>query len=190
MLFRSSDAFKDRLEGSFGEATQLGHAAVTTCPDRPYLIWKFDYEETPKLNVNYLHQPHDNPSTFFKACTRLHAVYSAFLNEQTSIQAADGHLPFTADVAKEIKEIIVYEGKKDERSEKWREKLNNRVFLNENTSSEDMNLQYNSKGWTVRAMLDNSLASSTDAFQFNIAASKYLNKVHDSILPEMGILSV
>lgn len=185
---KKTESFKDRLEGSFAEATQLGHAAVTTCPDRPYLVWQFEYDKAPNIDVDYLHQAHDNQKTFFMACTRLHAVYDAFFNGRTSIDAGGGHLPFEKSVEEIIRMVLAHEGKKDERGEKWRSVLNDRSLLENDASTEDMHLYYNSKGWGIRAMQDNPLASTTDAYHYNIAASNYLNKIHDEILPGMGIL--
>jgi len=178
--------FWERVGASFAEATKLGHAGVATFPDRPYLKWEFEYESTLGIDIDYLQEPHDNRTTFFMACTRLHAVFTAFLNGQTSIEAEGGHLSFADDVAAEIQAIIDEEGTKEQRSQFWRGRINADALFG--ASSEDFDLQYNDTGWEVGIMEDNSLAASTEAYQYNRAAYKYLSKVHNEILPGMGIL--
>ncbi len=170
----------DRLAGSFADATRLGHAGASTCPDRPYLKWEFTTEEGQASGVR------DNPDSFYKACTRLHAIYQAFIENKPSMQDRAGHLEFEDKVAKEIKAIIAEEGPGDDRGEYWRDRIVSSALYT--VDKEEMSLKYDIKDWRVKAMLDATVASNTEAHKFNWAASKYLNTVHDDILPELKIL--
>ncbi|QGY40211.1 hypothetical protein GM415_08745 [Pseudodesulfovibrio cashew] len=184
-ISRKLDTFFERVAASFAEASKLGHAGAATFPDRPYLKWAFDYAVPGGPDVDYLDAERDNPATFLKACTRLHAVYSAYLDGATRVE--QGHLPFEAGVAGEIANILVEEGTKEERCGYWRRQIQAGALFPE-VADEDRALVYSAQGWGVRAMLDNPLAVTTDAYQFHRAAGKYLDKVRLDILTALGIL--
>jgi uncharacterized protein DUF6765 len=50
---------------------QLGHGAVATFPDQPYLSWEFSYSEPQRPSGL-----RENPKTFLAACQRLHEVFT------------------------------------------------------------------------------------------------------------------
>ena len=180
------DRFWDRLAGSFADATKLGHAGAATCPDRPYLKWQFDYEQPWDIGIPYLENARNNTESFYSACTRLHALYSAFIAQDSAIQSAGGHLDFNPVIGNKIRDILAYEGKGDERSELWRDRISASALFP--ATPDELNIKYKSTGWGVKAMVGNPMATNTDAHKFNWAASQYLNKVHDEILPGMGLL--
>ena len=51
----------------------LGHGAVGTYPDRPFLKWRFNF----KLN-NRNSGWRDNGATFLEACEKLHTAFSDY----------------------------------------------------------------------------------------------------------------
>ena len=63
----------------------LGHGAVATYPDRPYLKWSFEYEYPKKER-----EIRDNPISFLKGCEALHAMFVRFGNQNTALSAGDG----------------------------------------------------------------------------------------------------
>lgn len=184
-ISRKLDTFKERVAASFAEASMLGHAGAATFPDRPYLKWGFEYSNPDLPDVEYLNQPHDNPVTFYQACTRLHAIYKAFLEGKTELEQP--HLDFDEPVERNITQILAVEGKKDERCGHWVNAISARNLFDDVTN-EDQELDYSSLGWGVGAMKENPFASTTNAFQYHRAAHKYLEKVHDDILPKLKIL--
>lgn len=181
------ESFFDRLTGFFAEATELGHAAVATYPDRPYLHWGFDYEDGPLPEVSYLHERRSNPETFYLACTRLHAIYSAYLEGKDSMYGLQDYLPFSDNDERVIKEVIEREGEMAARCNYWKDVCREGALFRPAPGDTDLN--YNDRGWTIEAMLGNSLAATTDAARFHAAASAYLHEVLGHILPSMGILA-
>jgi len=179
--------FWDRLAAAFAGATKLGHAGAATLPDCPYLQWDLKHEEGKSIQAGYLKKIRNNPATFFMACTRLHAVFDAFLKGKQFVEVEGGHLGFSDQVSDAIQSIINKEGTKDQRCALWRKRIDSGVLFSPN--SEDMKLNYNDTKWRIGIMEDNPLASTTDAYMFNRAAHVYLRKVQDEILPEMGILA-
>lgn len=182
---RKVDTFFERVAASFAEASRLGHAGAATFPDRPYLEWNFNYENEGHPDVPYIGQARDNKETFMLACTRLHAVFDAFLKGHRSL--TQPHLPFGPATAQTISNILAFEGKKDERCEMWQEAIASGSLF-PNLDSADENLDYSSKGWGIRAMKGNPLAVTTEAYLYHRAANQYLEKVHNSILPDLEIL--
>lgn len=178
------DTFFERLKGAVAEASMLGHAGAATLPDRPYLRWELRYERPGNPDVGYLSAPHDNPATYLAACTRLHAVFRAFL--AGAAEPAEGHAPFSPDAATEIIAILSAVGTAEERCERWRSGIESGLLFE--TAPEDMDLQYAAAGWDEGALADAPAAEATDAFPFARAARRYLDAVHGDILPRLGIL--
>ena len=72
----------------------LGHGAVATYPDRPYLKWSFEYEYPRKVRVK-----RDNPRHFLNGCRALHHLFARFGQANASQSNGDG---IEFDVIKEI----------------------------------------------------------------------------------------
>ena len=62
---------KDVFLGFFAEAAKLGHGAVLTNPDRPYLKWSFRYQDGTLSERS-------NPETFLQACEKLYKRFVQF----------------------------------------------------------------------------------------------------------------
>ncbi|MBW1673393.1 MAG: hypothetical protein JRJ45_07055 [Deltaproteobacteria bacterium] len=95
----------------------LGHGAVATLPDIPYLEWSFNYEDltlTDGLSVR------NNTETFLEACEKLHTVFQRFAS--TSKGYDDGTSGVNFDSVKEkVVDLLSFQHGKSERSEKWRD---------------------------------------------------------------------
>lgn len=95
--------------GSWG----LGHAGVATWPDRPYLQWRFTYEDGRSAT-------RDNPSTFLAACRALHADFSRLA--QRKGMAANPGVPF-AEIEAGITAILAHQGPMEDRCARWKAAL-------------------------------------------------------------------
>lgn len=182
-------AIKDKVFGTLAENSRLGHASVVECPDTPYLEWKFKYEDLPEIPVQYSLEDRDNKDSFYLACTRLLAIYQAFRADQVFITAPGGHGAFDINVEAEIRTILAYESESaEDRSELWRERMEaNTLFP---VIAEERDLRFDDAGWSYEFMRGaGAAATMTDAFLFNRAAARYLDHIHDVVLPELGILS-
>ena len=139
----------------------------------------------PGWTTRPLAQPRDNQATYFRACTRLNAIYKAYLAGKTTLPE-EGHLPFRPASEREIKAILAEEGTGEERSRRWVRGIESGLLFQPDTA--DIGLEYSTRNWDVEAMTGTPLAVTTPAYQFNRAARHYLEAMHDDILPSMDIL--
>lgn len=91
----------------------LGHGAVATYPDRPYLKWSFTYEYPRKRR-----ETRDNPKHFLKGCEALHAMFERFGAGNPARAAGDGIAFGTMKNA--VAGILACEAPKAERVKRWR----------------------------------------------------------------------
>lgn len=176
-----------KASGAMAEASRLGHASVSTCPDIPHLRWRFRYEDAPDLSVPYDLENRDNRHSFLLSCTRLLALYRAFLAGRSSIGEPTGHASLPPDAETAIRAVIALESNdKETRSEMWRERMEAGDLFP--VLQEDRNLVYDDAGWRYDVMRDNAVAATTHAYQFHQAAALYLDHVHNRVLPDMGIV--
>lgn len=99
------------FKAKFGGAPRLGHGAVLTYPDRPYLKWSFKYADERGACTR------DNPAAFLEACE---ALYGRF--KQFAAVFYGGSRPPVAqwdDIKKAVKTIIETEGDADARANCW-----------------------------------------------------------------------
>ena len=90
----------------------LGHGAVATYPDRPYLKWSFEYEYPDKLRVE-----RDNPKHFLNGCRELHAMFTQFAGNNDEL--SDGSGVRFSEIQDRIAVILAYQAKKEDRVIKW-----------------------------------------------------------------------
>ncbi len=92
----------------------LGHGSVATYPDRPYLIWRFTYE-----NPDAVANPstRNNPETFLLGCQALYRLFKRFGEHYPN---APSHPDFD-HIRDTVAEILQLQGPKAERIAKWQE---------------------------------------------------------------------
>lgn len=166
------------LGGEIG-SRGLGHGAVATYPDRPYLTWDFNYD-----SADYSRSMHsgarDNQATFWQAIVRLHEKISAAIPHLSDQQTAPQPLPEQA-----IKAILAFEGGKEERVEKWQQ------FIQEHLG--DGLVEYQGDEWNEQKTEFDSLPTPEhigDCYRFHQAASFHRWYVLKDLLPEHGIYVV
>jgi hypothetical protein len=105
-ISRQADAFM----AHFAQAPKLGHGGVLTNPDRPYLKWKFKYQDGTV-------SARDNPATFLEACKCLYNRFAQFSN----LYYNGSIKPTVAwpQVEPAIKAVLATEGAANERVEAW-----------------------------------------------------------------------
>lgn len=69
---RKAGDFFEKRKADAANLLKLGHGSVATYPDRPYLRWDFSYLDGRKSGDR------DNPTTFLKACEKLHGMFIRF----------------------------------------------------------------------------------------------------------------
>jgi hypothetical protein len=117
----------------------LGHVAVFTYPDRPYMVWSFKYELGEKTEKT---QMRDNPATYMEGAQKLHSFFRAFLFKRPDLSDQKAALDYGA-VQTEIIKIVIFEGEKEKRCQKWQN-----LFA---TVAKDRNLDEVAKGRTSKS---------------------------------------
>ena len=69
----------------------LGHGSVATFPDRPYLVWSFEYERSDAIAG--LRSTRNNPVTFLAGCRALHDMFRRFVGMQRDAYGSGNHTP-------------------------------------------------------------------------------------------------
>ena len=96
----------------------LGHGAVATYPDRPYLVWSFDYEQEDAVEGRRCTR--DNPATFLAGCRALHDMFRQFADlEPSQVRALDGR-GFDA-IEGAAAEVLATQGPKQDRIDAWQQ---------------------------------------------------------------------
>lgn len=108
------------LKSWLGESISgaLGHGAVATYPDRPYLKWSYITEYPKKVKII-----RNNPKSFLNGCRALHGMFSRLGEDNQRLSNGDG-VPFS-DIEKSISSILNYPARKKDRITKWRTEAKN-----------------------------------------------------------------
>ncbi|MHC8510334.1 MAG: DUF6765 family protein [Rhodospirillales bacterium] len=101
-----------------GEVGYLGHGPAATFPDRPYLVWSFQYEDRPDAVCDGHLSPRDNPATFLEGCEALHGMFTKFAQAHTEFSANDAR-PFE-DIRGAVQEVLAVQEPKEGRMNAWR----------------------------------------------------------------------
>jgi len=156
----------------------LGHGAVLTFPDRPYLNWSFIYENGDKQKVL-----RDNPRDFLEGCQALHGMFIKF-RENEPMFASDDGVEFS-EISSTVESILATEGKLKERVNAWKSAANKGLLFA--SGSEDIP-DYDQAIWgeqweALKASDDSSDALNQNIYRFYQAASTHRNYILRDLLP-------
>jgi len=169
--------FDNLLAMVSGKASRnLGHATVATWPDRPYLHWRCTFTRPRPENGSAI-SDRDNPATFFEACERLHDFFSRFAKQHYANSTARA---FT-EIAAQVREILDFQGKEDERMKCWR-----------TSGLADGMPEYHPQDWEKEKnvfikLKDSSLGIQSHVYKFHQAAAYHRYYVLKDLLPAHGI---
>jgi hypothetical protein len=168
-------------EGASVVTGALGHGAVGTYPDRPFLRWRFNFKEK-----NRDSGWRDNPATFLEACEKLHAAFSQYA-EQAGIAVKPEKFE---SMRTEVDRILRLEKAKEGRIEAWIESITEgRLFKQEPNEA----LFFSKHEWEQQIDDFDSLKASQliidkEVYQFYQAASYHRNYTLKQLLPRNGIV--
>lgn len=171
--------FKVRFIGGLAELASLGHGAVYTLPDRPYLKWSFKYEITDE-NVE-----HNNPETFMEGCKALFDYFSNIGRIKEELSDTKIKLNFE-DIRETVQEILSLENTKNERINEWIKKAS----IGDLFGFEEVIPFY--KSWEedlskLRGM-DSDSVRKQKVFHFFQASSLYRTFILRDLLPRFDLL--
>lgn len=176
--------FKTRFESEFAEIIPVGHGAVATYPDRPYLRWKFEYETGDPAYRRGRHDPgdtdRDNVVHFLDGCKGLYDFFNDFAQLNPDIQDFIGPRAWDRIVT-HVETILRKEGTKDERIRTWKEAIASGLFCHVRPT--DQQIKYDQRLLKVL-----KAENQPHAIRFYKAAWRHRNHILYELLPEIGLL--
>lgn len=188
-LLAKFETFQTRVVGMLAETVPVGHGAVGTFPDRPYLQWEYEYEPLDKYGSR---KPVDrkNLDDFTKACERLHNFFGAFATDNTSNGDPDSPRSWLS-IADRIHSILKENRPMDERIEKWKKAISSNDLFS--ATDEDKIIGYSKKAWKSANIIfyfdSGGNVENSDACLYIKAAWKHRNYVFHELLPGIGLIS-
>ena len=159
----------------------LGHGGVGTYPDRPFLKWRFVYEQSGQDSGW-----RNNPEVYLEGCEKLH---NAFGEYAAKAGIANGHVDFER-IKSKVNEILCLEADKEGRIDAWRNAIRqNELFEPEENEA----LEYSLKDWEKQKDDFGSLNHSHgivkyETYQFQQAAVYHCDYTLKQLLPRHGIV--
>ena len=159
----------------------LGHGAVGTYPDRPFLRWRFTFKKG-----NRASGWRDNRVSYLKGCEKLHQAFSDYANK-----AGIAENPVTFESIKEkVKKIIGLERAKEGRIEAWIEAIENEELF---ATQAGEALFFSKHDWEQQKDdfedLNNAhLMAKKDVYKFHQAAIYHRDYTLKQLLPKHGIV--
>lgn len=160
----------------------LGHGAVATYPDRPYLKWSFTYEYPRRQRVE-----RDNSKHFLNGCRALHSMFTRFGKENPTLSNGDG-VDFST-IKNSVASILAYPARKEDRIKKWRTEAKNGKI-----GPEPFQIPlYKPETWLKQSADMNSSENSNTALRSNLyrfyqAASIHRQFVLRELLPDKKLI--
>ncbi len=96
----------------------LGHGPAATYPDRPYLVWQFEYERDDAEAKGRI-STRNNKETFLEGCRALHGMFEKFIQAPDSDYSAGDGRDFS-DIEDTVKDVLAVQADKNGRIEKWK----------------------------------------------------------------------
>lgn len=176
------EVFRARLVGSLAEAIPVGHGAVATYPDRPYLKWRYAYETGKVVERN-------NPRDYMEACKSLHDFFLGFVKDNKG-HAPPVSYPEWGQIKKRIRRILIKEASKEERIVSWKEAISSGDLFP--ATDQDRAISYSDKEWKSARITYHFAEKGTledcDGCLFIRAAWRHRNYVLHELLPQVGVI--
>lgn len=167
-------------EGANSLTGALGHGGVGTYPDRPFLKWRFNFDNNRDSGWR------DNPATFMEACEKLHAAFSEYaiktgiINNPVSFES----------IRSKVDEILRCEASKEGRIDAWKQAINsNELFEKEDNEA----LHFSKDEWDLQKDNFKDLNNShemkeIEVYQFHQAVIYHRDYTLKNLLPKHGIV--
>lgn len=181
------DNYRRKIVSRIAENTSgaLGHGAVATFPDMPFLCWYFDYEVTGETSGR------QNDVTFLAGCKALYELFRKFAKQKPEFTDPRGPIPFET-IKHVIEEILCMVGTTDERCTAWCTAVEqNRLFQ----ATEQTIPKHKESLWTEELKTYENASDSVEliessAYKFFQAASLHRNYVLRELLPKNGLVVI
>ncbi len=176
------DYLKQKLEkfkASFGDLVELGHGAVATYPDRPYLKWSFRYRDG-------VISQRDNPATFLEGCHELHKRFRQFAKQYYDHPVeAIAEWP---DMENAVAKILACEAGADDRAAEWLKAMHGGALGKIAAPAEYGHSEWEDEVLAMREGAEIRTLLASNGYRFFIAADYHRNYVLKRLLPEFDLL--
>lgn len=181
VIFSKFDQCFQDIESVLAEdiSGALGHAGAVTFPDRPYLNWYFEYE-----NSN-LGAWRDNVSTYLEYCKNVYFLFSRIIADKQDI--SDGsQLKNWDSVQNKIQTILQFQGSCEDRIKQWQTATTDRTLF---WTSEEIPTykNWNDDFMSLKNLIGKTITNSP-VFKFSQAASFHRHYVLYELLPHNDIV--
>ena len=167
--------FAERFSGA------LGHAAVATFPDRPYLNWSFEFDH-PKRK-----EQRSNPETYLQACRAMYQAFYRFLEQAPQYRAYAGR-DFDG-IEAQVAQILITQAPLQGRVEAWKAAARSGELFTAGEEIPDYDLvQWRKQRNDLGRLQDSREVVGFDVYQFYQAASVHRNYVLRRLLPSHGLV--
>lgn len=168
----------------------LGHGAVATFPDQPYLEWSYVYEH-PDLVLEDMRVERQNLNDFMEGAKALHRMFCGFAANRPDLTDKTGGFDFER-VEPKVREILVLNADRDRRIRAWKAAFDDGVF---SRTGADRLPDYDSKEWRAQTrdlgkLKSPALAKDVPAYHFHHAAALHRNYVLRELLPKHDIFLI
>lgn len=180
------DGFLSGLTGTVAELVPVGHGAVATLPDRPYLHWEYDYHDG-------RHVVRHNLEDYIAACEGLHKFFGKLVTKNSAFGSVSAGTDWQT-VEPVLRKILAREEKLEDRVDAWTEAITSDQLFK--TLAADRSVDYGDavvSEWGARGIC--STYRKTGSFDqcpgylFHKAAWAYRNYVLDNLLPSFNVLA-
>ncbi len=188
--------FRNKISSAVGQGATmlasdatgaLGHGAVATFPDQPYLRWSYDYEMPEHSGMKTMTR--NNAEDYDAAAQALHGMFRNAANGDGGLYRDGPGLDFDAEVKPVIQRIIRTEAPTTDRIEVWKSHVRAGDF---SKPGEEIP-PYDPQEWQ-QSVLDLAKlprpqdATTKSAYRFHRAAKIHRDYVLQELLPEeMGV---
>lgn len=125
------------IKGTVAEIIPIGHAALATLPDRPYLKLSYETEDGRKVE-------RDNVESFWQACECLYNFLIEFAKDNPLCEDSTTSVPWDS-ISDRIRGILKKEGPLEDRIEEWRGVISSGDLFP--VTEEDREANYFHKTW-------------------------------------------
>lgn len=187
--------FRNKISGAFGQAGTmlnpdatgaLGHGAVATLPDQPYLRWSYTYEMPQFAGQTTVTR--DNAQDYEEAAAALHGLFRKVGTALGGQYAESAGLEFEANIRPKVRQILRTETPTEGRIELWKTAMASGSLLGKAETIPP----YDPEQWRgdvqkLPTYPTAQAATTQSAYRFHRAARVHGNYVLTELLPRMGV---
>lgn len=187
VLGKAKAFFKRQLDKVAGEIAEdlsrsLGHGAVATYPDRPYLDWEYVYEKRGSKAV----VRRNNPETFLEGCKALHRMFRTFARTKPAL--ADHEAKSFDDIEETVAGVLAVQKETKGRIQAWQDAVANTDIVPDDAIPAYDEKQLLAEFKRYNGVADSTAILDTFTFRFFQAASDHRNHVLRELMPTHSLL--